>query len=325
MTLATQTTIAERMTRTAGANTITNTSDVTKQYINEGVREFAKRVHGIAMETFISLNPLFEFDTKAAVKVTWKCGVSNFGSTDVPIASSALSEATPTTAGAHFASNLNATFATTSFSCGWSASTWTFVLSGPGSATSVAVGSPTDIRYWDGAAGLFGGAITKSGATITGGFPQNCTLESSLPSGFLEIDYVKWRTWELTPAPFDIFTNPQANGTPSYYAVKNKKIRLYPVPTYQDRLEVYYTGMPTDLGVDGSSDSTSCPLPEEMHMAPIHWAAAKLFEEANEYDKSIYHQRVFNDSVNGYIIREANNNPVMRPEPARIVPPLVVQ
>jgi hypothetical protein len=323
MTIGTQTIIAERLTRSAGANTVTSDSDITKSYINEGTREFAQRVHGIALNAFIDLNPTFDIDTKAAACFSIK-GNTLSCTGDVPIVSSTLRDATPTTVAGHLASNLNATFATTSFSVGWSASTWTFILNTQSTVTSIAVTNPSGIGYYSAVDALFGGAISKASTSITGGFPQNCTLESSLPSGFLEINYCMYDTWELTPAPFDLFVNPQATGTPSYYSVKNKKIRLYPTPITQGRFEIYYNGFPTDLGVDGSSDSVSCPLPEETHYAPVHWAAAKLFDEAHEFDKSIYHQRAFNDIATRYIIREANNNPSVFPLRPRIIPPKVV-
>ncbi len=323
MTLGTQTIMVERWTRSAGANTVTDDSDITKSYINEGVREFAQRANGIATKVFIDLNPIFSFDTKAAALFSIK-GNTLSCTGDVPIVSSTLADTTPTTVANHLASNLNATFATTTFAAGWSASTWTFYVQAPSTVTNISIGSPTGIGYYDASGELFGGAISKASTTITGGFPQNCTMESSLPTGFLNIDYVMYDTWQLDPAPFDLFTFPQAAGTPSYYAIKNKKIRVYPTPTEQGRFQLYYKGFPADLGVDGASDAVSCPLPEEMHYAPMHWAAAKLFDEAHEYDKSVYHQRVFNDMANRYICREANNNPSMFPTVPRVIPPKVV-
>jgi hypothetical protein len=138
------------------------------------------------------------------------------------------------------------------------------------------------------------------------------------------MDYVMFGDSEVLPAPFDCFLKPYSVGDPQYYSVKNKLIRLEPVPAEQDYFKIFYTGFPTDLGVDGSSDSVSCPLPEEVHMAPVHWAAAKLFDEAHEFDKSIYHQRAFNDICTDYKIREANNNPTLFPSGGSAPPPKVV-
>jgi len=328
MTLGTQTTLAERLTRSAGANTISTTSDATKMYINEGCREFAKRVHGIATEAFIVLTPKFDLDSNFAVRLTISGGGDAMTATDVPVASSTLTNATPTTVAAHMASNVNAAvvagLGSGSVVMGWSASTWTFYMTPKATATTITFAEPSDQRYIDANDWIWGGTITKVGATVTGAVPLNCNVEQSLPAGFLEMEYVMFGDTEVVPAPFDCFLKPYSTGEPQYYSVKNKLIRLEPVPVEQDYFKIFYTGFPTDLGVDGSSDSVSCPLPEEVHMAPVHWAAAKLFDEAHEFDKSIYHQRAFNDLCTDYKIREANNNPTLFPSGGSTIPPKVV-
>ena len=326
--MGTQTAFAERWTRSVGANTISTTSDATKTYINEGCREFAKRVHGIAMEAFIVLAPKFDLDQNFAMRLTITGGKDGMTATDVPVASSTLTNATPTTVAAHLASNVNAAVTagggSASVVVGWSASTWTFYISPGATPTAISSIEPTDMRYIDANDWIWGGTIKKAGATATGAVPLNCNVEQSLPAGFLEMEYVQFGNSEVRPAPFDIFMRPYSVGRPEYYAVKNKLIRLDPVPTEQDYFKIFYSGFPTDLGVDGSSDTASCPLPEEVHMAPIHWAAAKLFDEAHEFDKSIYHQRCFNDFCTDYKIREANNNPTLFPSRSDAIPPKVV-
>jgi hypothetical protein len=326
MTLGTMTTFVERLARLTGAVTIATASDATKTYINEGVREFSKRTHGIDTEAFLSLSPKFDADTNFAAKFTIGGNTLNFGSTDLPLVSSTLRDVTPTTLMSHITSNVNAV-GTGSFtiSMGWSASNWMFYINAPATCTNFIISSPTYVGYVDASPLFFGGSISRQGSvTITCAFPQDCNVDTSLPSGFLEMKNVFWGTNELREAPFSNFLRPRAIGTPQYYAVNNKEIFLNPVPNKQDYFKIFYSAFPTDLGVDGSSDSTSCPLPEEMHMAPVYWAAACLLDESHEFDKSTYYQRKFNDMCTDYKIREANNNPSMFPNTTYNPPPNVV-
>jgi hypothetical protein len=321
MTLGMQTSFVERLARMTGAVTISTTSDATKTYINEGVREFSKRVHGLAIEAFVTLAPKFEYDTTFAIKFTLGGNVNTYGSADIPIATTAGGGVTPTTFFSQIVTNVNAAIGSLTISMGWSPSNWVFYINAPASTTFCSIASPTDVRYTDATPIIFGNGISKRGSvTITGPSPQNINLETSLPAGFLEMTNVLYGKVHLQRAPWDIFLYPYASGQPQYYGVKNKIIRMYPVPNRQDQFEIYYNGMPTDLGTDGSSDSVACPLPEEMHMAPVYWAAACLLDESHEFDKSSYYQNKFNNMCTDYKIREANNNPTMFPH--QMYPPL---
>jgi hypothetical protein len=328
MVFGTQVTLAERWTRSAGANTVSTTSDATMIYLNEGCREFAKRVHGIATEAFIVLAPKFDLDPNFAVRFTITGGDDSLTATDIPVASSTLTNATPTTVAAHLASNINAAvtvqLGSASLVVGWEASNWTFYVSPSGTPTEIISAAPSNRKYIDANEWLWGGAISKADTTLTGAIPLNCNVEQSLPAGFLEMEYVMFGNTEVKPAPFDIFMKPYSVGRPEYYSVKNKLIRLEPVPDEQDYFKIFYSGFPEDLATDGTDAAVECPLPEEVHMAPIHWAAAKLFDEAHEFDKSIYHQRCFNDFCTDYKIREANNNPTLFPSRSDAIPPRVV-
>jgi hypothetical protein len=323
MTLGTQTIIAERLSRTAGANTISNSSDVTKGYINEGVRRFSDFVHGIDTSTFIQLSPKFDAGRDFAIKFTIGGNVNTFGSADIPMVSSAINDATPTTLMGHFVSNVNATIESITISMAWSASTWTFQLYGPASATSIAIRAPTGVGYTDGVFSMFGKYATGT-TTITGNIPQDCNLETSLPSGFMEMDYVYYGSWKLQKAPFDIFLRPRVQGTPSFYGIRNKQILLYPTPNHQDFCKIFYTGVPTELDTSGADDATECPLPSEIHMAPVYYAASMLLQEGHEYDKSVFNMQMFTNLANNYKIREANQNPSLYPSRGEYIPPKVI-
>ena len=324
MTLGSQTAFAERISRSAGANTMSTTSDATKQYINEGVREFAKKVHGIATSSFLTLSPKFDIGTDFAVKFTLGGNVNKYGSTDIPMVSSAINNATPTTFMGHFVSNVNAAMGSMTISMSWSPSTWIFQVFGPASATSMAIAAPTGVGYTDGVPSMFGGNQTGIGTSIDGDMPQDCNVETSLPTGFLVVQSVYYGTHRVYNAPFDVFLRPMAFGVPQYFGIRNKVIRLYPSPDQQDFFKIDYSCLPADLAVDGSSDSTTCPLPEETHMAPVYYAAASLLEESHEFDKASYFQGKFMYMANDYKMRESNNNPSLVPATNPYIPPKVV-
>jgi hypothetical protein len=320
MTLGTQTILTERLSRTAGANTVTTASDITKQYINEGVREFAKKVHGIDQQAFVKLSPKFDIGTDFAVKFTIGGNVNTYGSGVIPMVSAAINDATPTTLMGHFVSNVNAAMGSMTISMAWSASTWTFKMFGPASATSVAIASPTGVGYTDGVSSMFGSAFAGTGSSYTFAMPQDCNLETSLPSGFLEMNWAYYGDTTLRKAPYDVFIRPQVSGTPQFYGIRNKQVVLYPTPVQQDYFKIFYAGIPSDLDTSGSDDSVECPLPTENHMAPVYYAASKLLEEGHEYQKSVYNLQLFMGMCADYRMRNSNNNPSLFPERTPSIP-----
>jgi hypothetical protein len=138
------------------------------------------------------------------------------------------------------------------------------------------------------------------------------------------MEYAKWDVWKLSNAPWGLFYSPMGSGTPQYYAVRNDRIRIFPVPTSQKAFYLRYKGAPSDLSVSGSSDATACPLPDKYHMAPVYWAAASLLEESHEFDKAVEFQRKFYAMTDEYKIRETNQNPTLRPREEPYVPFKVV-
>jgi hypothetical protein len=138
-------------------------------------------------------------------------------------------------------------------------------------------------------------------------------MDTTLPAGFLEIQYVEWDNDPLGRAPYDQFLSPETQGIPQYYAIQNKKIRLNPTPQEQALFLVRYKGMPADYGTDGTDDSSTCYLPEEVHMAPVYYATSMILEEMHEPQQAAYFQGKFEAMCREYRMREANNNPNLFP------------
>lgn len=317
MTLGTQVSLTERLARTSpNAQTLSSTSDVTRMYINEGCREFAKRVHGVATESLLTLTPRFNIPTNYAVKFAVSGGVNEVASTNVYLTPTAHTAASGSGVASYLQAMLNTAVVagggSGSLTLQWSASSWQFYVNA-GTATTVYFGSPSDdARAIDGSlyVGLSGTAATS---TFTGDVPLDCTLESTLPAGFLEIQYVEWDDAPLTRAPYSNFLSPQSQGTPQYYAIQNKKIRVNPTPTQQEKFLVRYKGMPDDFDTDGTDDASECTLPTEVHMAPVYYAAAMILEEMHQHEEAAYLQSKFESMAREYRMREANNNPTLFP------------
>lgn len=329
MTYGTAVSLAERMARVSpNAVTLATTSDVTRMYLNEGMREFAKRTHGIAIEDRIALTPRFDIEANYAIKFQTQGSKNALASTNIYVASTSLSLASGSSVASYLQTAINAAVSTSlgsgSITVNWSASSWQFYVSCGSTATSVYFGSPTGNVTLVDASPVLGLSGEVATSTFTGAVPEDCTLRASLPSGFLEIQYVEWDNEPLAVAPFVNFMSPESQGTPTHYAIQNKEIRLFPTPPEQKKFVIRYKGAPTDISTDGTDDSSTCALPEEVHMAPVYYAAAMILEETHEPQQAVYFQQKFNTMVNDYKIRESNNTPTLFPQVAAEAAPKVV-
>ena len=321
--------LAERMARVSpNAVTLATTSDVTRMYINEGMMEFAKRAHGLATQDRLSITPRFDIETNYAIKFQTAGSKNACPSTNLYVASTSLPYASGSSVASYLQVAINAAVSTAlgsgSITVNWSASSWQFYINCGTTATSVYFGSPTGNNALVDAAAILGLNGEVATSTFTGSLPEDCTLRASLPVGFLEVMYVEWDNEPLAPAPFVNFMSPESKGTPTNYAIQNKELRLYPTPEENKLFVLRYRGFPAAISTDGTDDSTTCALPEEMHMAAVYYAAGMILEETHEPQQSVYFQQKFNSLVNDYKIREANNTPTLFPQVSTEAAPKVV-
>lgn len=329
MTYGTVKDMAERLARiTPNAVSSATTSDITRMYVNEGQREFAKRVHGVATDTRLYITPRFDIPTTYAIRFYTSGSKNQLTSTNIYLTPTALTAASGSSVASYFQAMINtavvAALGSGSITVNWSASSWQFYVNCGTTATSVYFGSPTgDLRAVD-AADVIGLNGATSTSTFTGIVPEDCSLRASLPSGFLSVQAVEWDGEPLAPAPYPNFMSPETTGTPEYYAIQNKEIRFNPTPDENAICVMRYKGAPSDASTDGSEDATECRLPEEVHMAPVYYAAAMLLEETHEPKQAIYYQQKFNSICTDYKIREANNTPTLFPQAIQEAPIKVV-
>lgn len=328
MTYGTLKDMAERMARVSpNAMTSATNSDITRIYLNEGQREFAKKVHGVATESRLSITPRFNVETNYAVRFYTQGSKNALASTNIYCTPSQLTNASGSSVASYLQAMLNtavvAALGSGSITVNWSASSWQFYVNCGTTATSVYFGSPTgDLRMVD-AADILGLNDTVATSTFTGAVPEDCSLRASLPTGFLEVQYVEWDKNQLAPAPFGYFMSPETTGTPEYYSIQNKEIRFSPTPEENAECVLRYKGAPSDASTDGTEDTTECRLPEEVHMAPVYYAAAMILEETHEPQQAVYFQQKFNTMCAEYRMRESNNTPTLFPQSAPAVPPKV--
>lgn len=318
----------ERLARVSpNAVTLATTSDVTRTYISEGMMEFSKRVHGIPIEDRVSITPRFDIETNYAIKFQTQGSKNAIASTSIYLTPTALTAASGSSVASYLQAMINtavgAALGSGSITVNWSSSSWQFYLNCGATATSVYFGGVDDKRMVS-AEDVVGLNGTVATSTFTGALPTDCTLRASLPVGFLEIQYVEWDNEPLSPAPYINFMSPESSGTPTHYAIQNKEMRLYPTPSEQKKLVIHYTGFPAAISTDGTDDSTTCALPEEVHMAPVYYAAAMILDETHEPQQSVYFQQKFASLCNDYKIREANNTPTLFPQVAAEAAPKVV-
>ena len=119
----------------------------------------------------------------------------------------------------------------------------------------------------------------------------------------------------LYKAPFDIFMSPEVNSTwPEYYAIRDRKIYIAPVPSDRRMLKIRYRYIPSPVTLTGDSDSTSCALPTENHMAPVYYAAGMILKENFEYDEGDRMMAMYYDQVRKYRIRQNHQNAKIYPK-----------
>jgi hypothetical protein len=275
--------------------------------INDGMTEFAKDIHGLDKEGYVTIQPKFDSRTN------WGLNMSgNGGDTTFAVTSTDRDDATGGTIASDLQTSIQAaTTAWSSATVTWSTTDWTFAITVP-SATTVTISSPVDNKnYLSAVEYLLGTGNTQATTTWTSSLPEDCTVEADLPSDYVAMHYVEWDNREMYQAGFDLFASPGYTGNPMYWHVRNRKLRLYPNPARQKMLKIWYKATPADFVDAATQASVACPLPDIYHIAPCYWAAAQLAEEGFEGNIADRMQRRYADQVRKYTLEYSNENPKM--------------
>jgi hypothetical protein len=277
------------------------------QLINEGQREFAKDVYGMMSEDYLTITPLFDIQTDFAFSLALNGGTA----TDVCITATDFTNCTAGTVATQLVTALTAQAATCTIT--FASASWYFTITFGATISSAVFASPTTPIYIDGLDMIMGAGASFTAPTCTGSRPEDLGVEASLPSGFLYAYHVEWDGNALSQAPADLFLSPEYEGTPAHYWVYGKKMRLFPSPTSQKRLHIWYKKHPADWA-SLTQSASSIDLDAEWAMAPVYYAAA-LTADMN-FEKEIsgkLHARYINQ-VRQYNRQWNNQNPAMFPE-----------
>lgn len=312
---------ARRLARTT-SNTVSD--EEVKNLINEGLREFGMNTQGLWSHELITLWPRFDFPGTSDPIDFYAFQLRCDHTSATIVVDNSVFMATGTTVATLI--NLAITtdpvavnFATAT--CYWDANAWRMAIEIP-SSSFISVEAPTvsgPVYYEDVREYLFGAATaTQASDTFIGAFPQDMTLETELPTGFLSMEWVLWDGVLLKPWPPKLFMSPQSYGTPAYYSIINKSIRVIPYPTEQKRFEVWFKKLPTEYGVvatatGSGSSSASSPLTQEFELAPMYYAASIMAEENHEGQIADRFRAKFLLQCYKYTQQYANQNPKIFP------------
>jgi hypothetical protein len=268
MTLAALRSQARRYAR---VDTTAADDDQVNLLIQDSVDKFARDVGGFPEDVNLAIAAAFDTETNFAFHVKIVSNGIEVVDTDVPITATAREDATGTTV----ASDLQTALRAMTGAAGTETATWTdfyFTVDlKQGQLVSgdyVSISEPSADTYVD-ATEILNLSGTKTDSTvITGGFPPDCTQYVTLPSDAVSVERVEWDYNELIQTSLEYVQSSEAQGDPTHYAVRGRRIYLVPSPDEQDRFEVWYRGLPTSLvlsgyqecGLSGISDEKSTGL-----------------------------------------------------------------
>lgn len=311
--------LIDRARRLARVTSNSVSDENVKDLINEGLREFGKEVQGLWSQEYITVVPKFNARTNWYYYIA-----SDSASTSVAICTDSINMATGSTVAASLTTalqNEGGNWATASIV--WDSDQWAFVAIVP-SSTYIEIAPPSADTYVDASEKIWGSSATQTSASFLGTFPEDCTVEASLPAGFLNLIHAEWNQTPLEPAPSSLFVSPEYQGTdPAYYSVYNKNIRIYPTPTVQKLFEIWYKKLPTEFGEASSSVSASISLDQEYELAPVYYAASVMAEENFESKIADRYYGRFLLQCRRYTQQFANQNPQMFPQSATFRQPSV--
>lgn len=240
-------------------------------HIQQSIYDFCEDIGGLPLEAYLSISAKFDTETHFAVHIKIVESGSTVTDEDVVITSTQRSGAT----GATVASDLQTAIRAMTGAVGTETVTWSpfyftidFKQGATASGDSITISEPTTTTYAD-ARGLLGlSSYTTSSTVITSSYPQDCTVESDLPTGAISIQNVEWDYYPLKEGPDSYFQSPESYGSPRFYNVRGSVIRLFPTPDEQEVFRIEYKGRPDDLvfqgyqecGLSGLSDRTATGL-----------------------------------------------------------------
>lgn len=300
MTLAA---LAAQARRYARIDTTAADSDQVNLLIQDAVDKFARDVNGFPMDVNIAIAAAFDTETHFAFHVTIVENGSETVDTDVAITTTAREDATGTTV----ASDLQATIRAMTGATGTETVTWTsfyftidFKQGNTATGDYIQISGPSAVTYANALEILGIAAGTTTGSTsVTGGFPEGCTKYVTLPTAAVNVERVEWDYYELTQVGLEYVQSSEAQGDPTCYAIRGRRLYLVPSPDQQERLEVWYRGLPDAItfGVDTNVPSE---IPDQYQEALVWLVAMYLCREAFDNEQGNICRAEYNEIMRRY-------------------------
>jgi hypothetical protein len=233
--------------------------------MQDAIDEFAIDVDGFPKEERLNIAAKFDTETNYAIRITIAGGSNPMVATDVAITGTAREGTTGTIVAADFQTTLQAATG------GSETVTWSnfYFTVDTLDATSITYGAPSDVTKVDARALLgLNGTPTLSDFSHDGNFPQDCTMEATIPSDAITINRVEWDKNKIYELPQEYFVSPEAAGDPQFYAIRGRNIQLLPSPLRQELFVAQYKGLPAatifagyqECGLSGISDESATGL-----------------------------------------------------------------
>jgi hypothetical protein len=259
-----------RLARTTASS---HDDDTIMARINDAMKEFGRAAFGLTKEGYVTITPLFDLQTNCAINLTIVGGANEIEATDIAICATSAVDQTGTQAAAALQTAIQAAITaaggTPSLTVAWSTTEWTFTIDAIDS-TTITIAVPDGLLYSSALELLGLGAETTTGTSVTGSIPTDCTVESALPTDFLQlVGKPEWDGDPLVQGIFQEFHSPESTGDPLRYYIRNKNIMLSPAPHMQKKFHLYYRYIPTafsvshgyqECGLSGKALNTSTGL-----------------------------------------------------------------
>ena len=248
MTLAQAITKVRRLSRTQASS---HDDATIMERINDAMKEFGRAAFGLTKEGYITITPLFDIQTNCSIRLTIVGGANEIAATDIAICATDAVDQTGTQVATALQTAIQAAITaaggTPSLTVVWSTTAWTFTIDAIDS-TSITFAVPSGLTYHSALELLGLGAETTTGTSVTGSIPTDCTVESALPTDFLQlVGKPEWDGDPLVQGLFQEFHSPESTGDPLRYYVRNKNIMLSPAPHIQKKFHLYYRYLPTSF------------------------------------------------------------------------------
>jgi hypothetical protein len=277
---------------------------IANSLIDEAQIFIARDINGIPKRSYVQIGAAFYISTDMRFRMTIVGTGDTLAATDIQISATELQGASGSTVAAALQAAIRAATGGIGTSVAWTNFKFTITTL---LATIQTIEAPTGVTYSSGFPILFGSADeAQTGAAWAGGFPQDCTIEASLPTDFHAMQYVSWNTVTLSPGPQGDFIRPQSAGTPVQYEIRGDKIYFLSTPTAQKICYIEYMSVPVG-GI--TTDTTAPALPTRYQMLLVYYVAYLLLLSTHEINEASTLYGQYTREKNKLICNRANQNP----------------